>query len=881
MGFQPPKWFARTLLFFGLLALLGLLAWAQNQYISTPFTVEKKLKPARRIFPDGKKKHIERTHTLPVASPVVINEIGLAEPLGPTRADGAPADWIELYNRSAKPVSLAGYSLTDSATKARKFIFPDILLPAQTPLIVWADGETGITSPLLFKYVASDERNAWERRPDLSVAAGYAWFYDSAVDHPGSAGPSLGFVIQVPDEGDYSLWVKHHPSGQKNWILEAAVDGTQTVATYQRPRQRYMMSRLRNPDDRDGFWRLAPGEHTVRLTLLEGATSVDYVVLTRKGERYGAGYQDVHAPFKLRRAGELVALHSPRGLPLDYVTFPGLSEGQTYARAPVGKGSFRVTLPSPSERPLPRRLAIEPGSGFTAAGTPVRLSAQPDAVVHYTLDGQMPTTNSPLYTAPLIISNSTALRARAFLPGACPGPTANAVYWVGERPAIPVFWALMRPRDLQSAARGLLSNTSSRGLPGERPCYACMLYPDGTVQETGAGIRLQGRSTRRMSVKKSFRIFCRPRYGNPEWPGALFGETPPTRHSSFVLIGHSVVNHPIGLEVMDAIGTLTPRVRHVLFQINNQPMGIYILVEDPNDETYLAQLFGHLDLDIIKHKTLDAVKQGDETDYHATWTALAEGPATNITLERFSQIMDPDEFIRWIAGIQYLGMEDNGQGYFVRDKTKAPPAWTLINWDMDGSLAINSFHRRRLQTVFGLRGDLHKELLADPEYCARYIDIFQQLLNHPLKPETWTARIGEYAATLLPQTGFDYLGQAFQESRLVRNLTPDELYYAYEDVYKNSYLFFEQQNEGARRVLNRDFALGNYVQVRVLGEEGREIIIDGYAESLPYEGLYFPGSALTVSSGAPDHLSVTYDGATLQTNTLRIVIANTLDVTVH
>src|SRR5688572_27740868 len=38
--------------------------------------------------------------------------------------DGSISDWVELFNTSGEAVNLAGYSLTDSPTEPRKWIFP-------------------------------------------------------------------------------------------------------------------------------------------------------------------------------------------------------------------------------------------------------------------------------------------------------------------------------------------------------------------------------------------------------------------------------------------------------------------------------------------------------------------------------------------------------------------------------------------------------------------------------------------------------------------------------------------------------------------------------------------------------------------------------------
>ena len=56
-------------------------------------------------------------------------------------ADGDSPDWIEIFNGTAAPVSLAGWSLTDNATNLRKWLFPATNLSANTYLVVFASGK--------------------------------------------------------------------------------------------------------------------------------------------------------------------------------------------------------------------------------------------------------------------------------------------------------------------------------------------------------------------------------------------------------------------------------------------------------------------------------------------------------------------------------------------------------------------------------------------------------------------------------------------------------------------------------------------------------------------------------------------------------------------
>ena len=78
--------------------------------------------------------------------------------------------------------------------------------------------------------------------------------------------------------------------------------------------------------------------------------------------------------------------------------------------------------------PLPAPVFSIQGGVFTNDLT-VALSGPPaPASIRYTLDGSEPTTASVAYTAPIAITNSAVVRARAFAPGQAPGELAVQTY---------------------------------------------------------------------------------------------------------------------------------------------------------------------------------------------------------------------------------------------------------------------------------------------------------------------------------------------------------------------------------------------------------------------------------------------------------------------
>src|SRR5262245_59966854 len=78
-----------------------------------------------------------------------------------------------------------------------------------------------------------------------------------------------------------------------------------------------------------------------------------------------------------------------------------------------------LTTPTPS-----------PAAGSFTTSVDVTLTSNPGAEIRYTTNGGTPTATSPLYTAPITISTTTTLKAKAFKPDYTASGVMTAAYTI-------------------------------------------------------------------------------------------------------------------------------------------------------------------------------------------------------------------------------------------------------------------------------------------------------------------------------------------------------------------------------------------------------------------------------------------------------------------
>ncbi|MEN9576433.1 MAG: hypothetical protein RL514_4288 [Verrucomicrobiota bacterium] len=210
----------------------------------------------------------------------------------------------------------------------------------------------------------------------------------------------------LDDDGDRSGWIELHNGGT-------------------------------NPVNLDG-WFLTDSRTNLSKWRFPGVVLLPdkYLLVFASGKDRTQGLAHLHTNFKIAPQDGYLALVDPKARVISEFAptqqSADVSDGRVRGE-PAIRGYF--ALPTPG-RPnagsgpgfAPEVVFSQLGGNFTEPYTVSLSTGAASAVVRYTLDGTLPSQSSPVYAAPLSITNTTHLRTRAFQTGLLPGEPHSEVY---------------------------------------------------------------------------------------------------------------------------------------------------------------------------------------------------------------------------------------------------------------------------------------------------------------------------------------------------------------------------------------------------------------------------------------------------------------------
>ncbi len=434
--------------------------------------------------------------------------------------------------------------------------------------------------------------------------------------------------------------------------------------------------------------------------------------------------------------------------------------------------------PLPEEVPLIVRFS-QPGGFFDR---PVSLAMDAGgAVIYYTTDGSNPTVRSPRYSRPLVLENTTVVRALARR-GRIVGRALGHTYFIGEPPTdLPVISVAIEPGVLFNPETGIMmagpgTDSVTMHKPGanfwtrrEFFCHSEIFEADKKcVHNSGSGLRLFGGYSR-IYPQKSLVLVARDRYGKKFFRHRIFGPDQPKKFKFLVLRngGSDFAGAHFRDELMNRLtegwDLEKQAYRPALLYLNGHYWGIYHIREKINARF----LEDHADvdrdsLDLMEHQR--SVRHGSGRHYQRLLDYVRDHDlADPVRYAWVKSQMDVENFIDYQIAQIYCDNTDAGGNIRYWRPKRPGGRWRWILFDTDWGFGLydpNAWQHDALAFFTEPDGPrwpnppwstfLLRNLLRNREFKQQFINRFCDRLNTAFAPGRVLSEIAWFEKMLGP-----------------------------------------------------------------------------------------------------------------------------------
>ncbi len=638
-------------------------------------------------------------------------------------------DWVELRNCSSQAIDLTGFGLSDDSSDPMQWKFPAVTLEAGAYLLVLLSGKKiEYTEDSLFLHADFKLQNAdgilrlsnakgilIDQVEVLSLPDGISQGKDTeltneyryySVPTPGKINANNGFA---------ALENLLSAALERVYINEVCAVSSEKIKAL--PDEDWIELYNNTPADVNlAGWSLSKDKESLRDFIFPDVSipAYGYLVISA-GETASAAPKALNTGFRIGFSGDTLYLCNAEGTVTDSFATgyqrqsvtAGRALGETvlerYFFAVPTKGKENDIASAAPAYAQPAQILAEQ-SAYVAENQTVTLqTTQANGRIYYTLDGTEPTDASTLYTAPIVMQQSAALRAVVYADGCLPSNVTTRTFLVEQPHTLGIVCLTCDPDDLFGYARGIWANgpgwTSTFPHTGanfwkdwEREVYFEYYDVSGSLGVSfSAGIKNHGQYSR-AEAQKSVSVNLKEEYGSDTVQYPFFGDDGMKVFDNLLLRTGGqdwrytnlvdaycarVIEGQMDLDHMDEVP--------VAMYVNGEYWGMYYIREKIN-ESYIYQHSG------ITADNLDAIKGLDtvETGSYDAHRALLQYIRThNLAKQEYfdyvaSQI-DIAEWTNYWITETFFGNTDTGNIRFYHSRDGSSK-WRWILFDMDWAL---------------------------------------------------------------------------------------------------------------------------------------------------------------------------------------------------
>jgi len=428
-----------------------------------------------------------------------------------------------------------------------------------------------------------------------------------------------------------------------------------------------------------------------------------------------------HTNFKLSAGGESIGLFSPAGQVVDSLSFGAQQNDVSYGRYPDGSTHWYTFSPATPgaanlEVSIVDRLASPiPSSKSGFYGSPMFVALThpvADAVIRYTVDGHTPTITSSIYTKPISIDSTMAVRAKAFKDGFFPSAVSTSTFFINEESELPVFSLVTDPENFFSDSSGIYvegkngiidhCSTAPRNWnqDWERPVDLELFEKDRqSAFAVSTGVKIFG-GCARLYPEKSLAFYFRQEYGFNKLQYRLFSDLPIIEYNNFLLRSSGqdwwrtmFRDGMVQTLIKQGMKTGYQDYRPAILFINGQYWGIHNIREKLNDH-YVESHFGvsRENVDFIDLSKGVTANNGDTIAYEAMINFLTANSLTiSANYEYIKSIVDIDNYLDYqIAEIYAANGDWPGSNMKLWRERSSAGKWRWMISDMDFTFGGNA-----------------------------------------------------------------------------------------------------------------------------------------------------------------------------------------------
>lgn len=680
---------------------------------------------------------------------------------------GNYSGYIELTNVSNDPVSLKGYTISNSESIPYRWALPDIVLGKNEVLVLYTSNKNSYENECHTNFkldntdgvVILSYKNKLVEKVEYQVTNGLAYikekekFYESNMISPGylnsSSGISefqkkyyirnAGLIINEVMNSNYS-YLAQNGGNYYDWI-ELYNNSKETINL----KDYYLTTTTNKPK----MYNLPDVE----------LKSGSYYVIMASGDTNLSNNSYKHSNFKLSESEGLFLYKNKKVV--DSLFMSNIPVGYSYGRS-SNFGLYYFSNPTPFKANNSGNMQISYTPLFNKeAGVynnveSVELEISCPGTLRYTLNGNTPSSNSSIYNKPLNLKNTAVVKAACFESGKMSSKVITKSYIINENHTLPVLSISLNNSDYSS----ILSHLWKTGY--EKPAYA-ELFEDGKSFSIPAGFKLFGGSARSQK-KKSYAISFKKKYGKGKLNYQVFDNRDNSVYDTLVIRSGSqdesgaIIRDILGTSLVDGkINVDVQAYKSVILYLNGKYYGIYFIREKV-DENFISS---HYNVDGSKSDIIRIdgdIIYGTRTKYNKLISYItSHNLAKKEYYDEVSKMIDIDSVIDYWVAESYVTNNDIINCKMFTNPDVNDGKWKYIFYDLDYAFYnhyVNYFNFSTRASGMGVRGiptTILRNLMKNTEFKKRFVERVAYQLKEVWNEERTIERYNEILAELEPE----------------------------------------------------------------------------------------------------------------------------------